>query len=162
MGFFAGLPVLGGAVGGLCGGVFNDVLIRVTGRRRFGRSAVGCAGKLIAALLLAWSATFADGRLAVLVLMAGKFFADWTQPTVWGTITDIGGRGAATVFAVVNTTGAIAAFAAGPVIGSIVQYRGWDTLFYVLAGVYVVAGAAWLFIDCTQRILLEPTPADAS
>jgi sugar phosphate permease len=155
MGFFGSLPLLGGAIGGICGGMLNDVLIRITGRRRLARSAVGGAGKLLAALLLTGVATIADGRLAMVVLLFGKFFADWSQPTVWGTITDIGGRGAGTVFGIVNTAGTIAAVAAGPVIGNIVQQYGWETLFYVLAGLYLVAAAAWIFIDCTRRIIVE-------
>ena len=55
MGLFAGLPILGGALGGICGGVLNDVLIRFTGNRRVSRSLVAATGKTVAALLIAAS-----------------------------------------------------------------------------------------------------------
>src|SRR5262249_3920702 len=44
MGLFTTLPLLGGAVGGILGGMLNDWLIRVTGNRRWSRTGVGFTG----------------------------------------------------------------------------------------------------------------------
>ncbi len=159
MGVFASLPMLGGALGGLCGGFLNDLLIRRTGRRRLARSSVAGTGKLFAALLIALSVAVPDGRLVALVLLAGKFFNDWAQPTIWGTVTDISGRAAGTVFGVVNTTGTLAALLASPIIGHVSEHQGWDVVFFGLAGMYVVAATAWLFIDCTIPLVVESKPA---
>ena len=41
---------------------------------------------------------------------------------MWGTVTDLAGRNAASVFASVNTVGSIAGFVAGPVIGGIILW----------------------------------------
>src|SRR5690242_6008047 len=117
MDVFAGLPLLGGALGCFLGGSLNDWLMRRTGSRRLGRIAVAFTGKCLAAALVAASLLVADGRSAMAVLFACKFFGDWSLPTVWGTITDVSGRASGTVFGAVNMAGAVAAFLAGPVMG---------------------------------------------
>ena len=96
-----------GAFGGLFGGVLNDVLIRVTGNRRVSRSLVASVGKLTAAGLIGASLMFEDGRVIMLVLFCCKFFSDWSQPTWWGTVTDLGGPAAGRVFGMVNMVGSI-------------------------------------------------------
>src|SRR5262249_10863629 len=72
MGVFAGLPLLGGAVGGMAGGVLNDALIGATGSRRWGRAAVAFTGKFLAGVFIAASVGVADGRLVMVVLLACK------------------------------------------------------------------------------------------
>jgi sugar phosphate permease len=155
MGIFASLPLWGGAVGGAVGGVLNDVLIRAFGSRRWGRSATAFTGKFLAAVFLALSMGVADGRWVMVVLMACKFFGDWSLATVWGTLTDISGRAVGTVFGLVNMVGATAACVAGPVMGYLVQDFGWDVLFYSVAGAYLIASLCWLLIDCTRRLVIE-------
>jgi sugar phosphate permease len=152
MGLFAPLPLLGGAMGSVVGGMLNDLLIRITGKRRIARSSVAFTGKLLAAGLIALSIHVLDGRLVMLILLACKFFGDWSLPTQWGTVTDISGSAAASIFAVVNTAGSIGAFAAGPAMGYLKQYHGWEGLFLGVAGVYLAAALTWLFIDCTRRL----------
>jgi len=155
MGMYASLPLLGGALGGAFGGLLNDGLIRLTGSRRWGRSSVAFTGKMIGGILLALSILEADGRVVALTLMAAKFFGDWSMTTLWGTVTDIGGRAAGTVFAVVNTAGAVAGFVANPWIGHMKQDYGWETTFFGLAGVFFAAAIAWLFIDSNRRLLAD-------
>jgi sugar phosphate permease len=156
MGLFAGLPLWGGALGGAVGGVLNDALIRWTGSRRWGRAVVAFTGKMLAAVLITASLLVADGRWVMVVLLACKFFTDWSLATAWGAITDVGGAAAATVFGVVNTAGSLAAFAAGPVMGYLKQEHGWDVLFGAVAGAYVLAALCWLFIDSSQRLVADP------
>jgi MFS transporter, ACS family, glucarate transporter len=155
MGLFAGLPLWGGALGGVAGGALNDVLIRATGSRRVGRSAVAFTGKLLAAGLIVVSVGVADGRLVMVVLFACKFFGDWSLPTQWGAVTDISGPAAGTVFGVVNTAGSVAGFAAGPVLGWLKGRHGWEGLFLAVAGAYLVAALCWLVIDSTRPLVGE-------
>jgi sugar phosphate permease len=155
MGFLAMLPLLGGAAGGTVGGVLNDLLLRWTGRRRLARCAVALTGKTLAALLVMLSVSAPDGRTAMVLLLACKFFCDWSLPTQWGTITDVAGRGAATVFGVANTVGAVGAFAAGPTMGFLRQRLGWQGLFFGVAVAFLAAAATWLFIDPTRRLVVE-------
>ncbi len=119
-GVLASLPLFGGAVGGMLGGTLQSWLIARTGNHRWVRSLIGCTGKMLAAVLMFASLAF-DSALVILVFFAFvKFFGDWSQPTVWGTTTDIGGRNAASVFSAVNTVGSVAGFVAGPAMGALI------------------------------------------
>ena len=153
LGLFAALPVLGGMVGGILGGFLNDWLIRRTGNRRWTRSGVGFTGKFVGALLVVVGIQFDDGRLTMVAMMAARVFSDWSLPTQWAAVTDMGGRKAATLFGVVNTVGILGGFAAGPVFGLLRTHYGWDGVFYGVAGLCVAAAVSWLFIDCTQRLV---------
>ena len=159
MGMFASLPLWGGALGGMAGGVLNDFLIRRTGSRRWARSGVAFTGKALAALLLAVSIFLADGRAVAVTLLACKFFADWSQSTQWGAITDIGGRAAGTVFGAVNMVGAMGSVLANPLIGRVKQDHGWEVLFFLLAGVFLASALVWLFIDSSRRLVTEDAPS---
>ena len=94
----------------------------------------------------------------MMVLLACKFFGDWSLSTQSGAITDVAGRSAGTVFGIVNTAGSLAAFAAGPIMGWLKQDYGWDTLFLTVAGVYVVAASCWLLIDSSRKLTREASP----
>jgi MFS transporter, ACS family, glucarate transporter len=155
MGLFTALPLLGGAAGSVLGGGLNDVLLRAGLPRRWVRSGVGLAGKLVAAALVVVSVQVADGWLAMVVLLGARVFGDWSLPTQWGAITDMAGRSAGTVFGLVNTVGAVGGFVAGPVLGYLKQYYGWEGLFAGVAVMCAVSAFTWLFIDCTRRLVPE-------
>jgi sugar phosphate permease len=154
MGVFAMLPLLGGALGGMVGGVLNDLLIRATGNPRLGRGAVALVGKLAGAGLLVASLYVADGRLVMVVLMVSKFFGDWSLTSQWGALTDIAGPASGTIFGIVNMSGSLAAFAAGPIMGYVTQEFGWGWLFAMVAIVYTAAALCWLVIDSTRRLVV--------
>lgn len=153
MGLFAPFPFIGGAIGGVLGGVLNDYLIRRTGNRRWVRSGVAFIGKLVGAVMVLLSMQVEDGRLVMVVLVAARVFSDWSLPTQWAAVTDMGGRAAATVFGIVNTVGAIGGFVAGPIFGYLKEMYGFDGLFYGVAGMCVFAAFTWIGIDCTKRVV---------
>lgn len=153
MGLFAGLPIWGGALGGMCGGVLNDVLIRKLGNRRLARSLVASGGKTIAAVLIAASLLVQDGRTVMAVLFFCKFFSDWSQPTWWGTVTDIGGPAAGRVFGMVNMVSSLGATLAGPLMGIVLFRYGWSPLFLFVGGVYLLTALFWGFVNCTRKLV---------
>ena len=155
MGLFTPLPLLGGAVGGILGGVLNDMLIQAWGNRKWPRRVVGFTGKLIAAGMVIWSLQVADGRVAMVVLLTARVFGDWSLPTQWGAITDMGGRAAGTLFGLVNMIGAVGGFVAGPALGYLKQHYGWEGLFYGVATMCLAAALCWLFIDCSRRVVTD-------
>ena len=168
-GGLAALPLIGGALGGITSGWLQSALIRRTGRRRWARCGAGLLGKLIAARVMLLCLTVEDGVFIACLFLVVKFFSDWEQPAEWGTISDIAGPSAATLFATVNTIGAIGGFVAGPLTGLILQRfsrgeqvtaAGWNALFVCISLEYLLAASAWLFINADKPI--DPCPGGLS
>ncbi len=175
-GLLASLPFWGGAAGGVVGGWLNDHLIASTGSRRWSRSLVGAVGKIIGCGFLLWLSALSNPLAAGLALAAAKFFSDWSQPTTWGTCTDLGGRFSATVFSIINTAGTLGGVIMPLVFGllldvfttsqtvadKVVSTTNWSPLFYLIAAMYLVSGLCWLLVDCTKTLdRPEETPAAA-
>lgn len=158
--FYATLPLLGGACGGVAGGWLNDYLIRTTGSRRWARTLVGLAGKGTAGVLL-FGALFVydDPRLFCGLLVVVKFFADWSLPSTWGTAVDIGGKASATVFAWNNSIAGIGAIIAPLVYGSMSDNFGWNWVFVTGAVAYIVCALSWLAVDASIPIVRESEEA---
>ena len=196
VGWMSSLPLWGGAFGGIVGGRLNDRIIRLTNNRRWSRSGIGFVGKLIgcgmlflvsyytdslAALigptreaLYQWIALPASAPLAAgIALMLAKFFSDWSQPTVWGTCTDLGGSYSATVFSIINTSGTMGGIVMPIAFGALLDWNtktvqsidgaaivqtNWDPLFVLLAVMYFASGILWLMIDCTDSLDVQTDP----
>jgi hypothetical protein len=86
-------------------------------------------------------------------LFVVKLFSDWSLAGTWGTVTDIGGRATATVFAYNNTVASIGGVVGSALIGQLAETEGWSSVFRVIIVVYVLCSASWLLIDCTLPIL---------
>lgn len=99
-------------------------------------------------------------------LFLTKFFTDWTQPTVWGTSTDMGGRYSATVFSIINTAGGIAGTVTPMVGGWLLDRYSTTTIVdgeevlvthyepvFVMVGVmYLLSAVCWLFINSEDSL----------
>lgn len=165
-GLLISLPLWGGALGGVAGGFINDGLIHYTGSRRWSRTSVGFVGKLGACVMMFVAIQQVSGVAAALCLFVVKFFADWSQPTVWGTCTDMGGRYSATVFSIVNTSGSVGMIATPLLLGIVLDmYRttefvdgkeqlitNYTPMFAIVAAMYLVSACCWLFINCTRSL----------
>lgn len=155
MGIYASLPLFGGAIGGAVGGFINDFLILKL-PRRWARTLVGFTGKLIACLLIFVALLNYDDPYAFcIVLFFVKFFSDWSQPTVWGTVTDIGGKATATVFGFMNMVGGFGGNVSPVVFGYIAQFQGWTPVFTTVGVAYLLSSISWLFVDCTIPLMRE-------
>lgn len=153
MGLYSALPLLGGAIGGATGGFLNDSMIRRIGNRRWARSGVGFAGKGLAGLCLLLALRhYNEPRTFCTWLFFVKFFSDWSLTTTWGTVTDIGGRATASVFAFNNAVAGLGAIF-GPIIyGNIAEHQGWVPVFWTATAAYLLCALTWLAINCTQPL----------
>lgn len=162
-GFLVGLPLLGGAIGGMLGGYCNDWAIQYSGNRRWSRTAIGATGNILACVLMFVAISRSSAWGGGCALFAVKFFSDWSQPTVWGTCTDLGERFSASVFSIINTAGTIAGIAFPPLFGWILDtfpsvdssgqaVPGYLPLFALVAGMYFAAAGCWLGIDSSKPI----------
>ena len=148
MGFYASLPLLGGAWG-LVGGYMNDLLIRLIGRR-WARSLVGWRWQRFGRAAGARRAVFFDRPLVFCgVLFVAKVFSDWAQPTTWGTVTDISGPYAATIFGLGNGVGGLGTVVAAPVLGMVAERYSWHAVFLFIAATYLISSLVWLAVNCT-------------
>ncbi len=168
-GIFVSLPLWGGAVGGMFGGTLNDLLIRWTGNRRWARSGVGFTGKFTAGVLMFVAIQQTNPTAAAIALFVVKFFSDWSQPTTWGTCTDIGGRFSATVFSILNTSGNLGAFVCPIGFGFLldaytttaiengveVMKTDFNPLLVTVALMYFVCAVCWFFVNCTKSLETE-------
>jgi sugar phosphate permease len=156
MGVYSALPLIGGALGGAAGGWLNDTLIRRTGNRRWSRSAVGLTGKGLAAGLVGFALVFYENPYVFCtILFFVKFFGDWSLTTGWGTVTDIGGRSSATVFAFNNGIAGFGSILAPPMYGYLAEQYNWYLVFVVAAVIYALCAASWLLVDCTIPLVRE-------
>ena len=167
LGIYASLPLFGGAFGGFAGGFLNDWVMKITGSRKWGRRIMGSTGKVIAAIFVFVAIAQTNVAFLAIGLFVVKFFSDWSQPTVWGTCTDIGGPYSATVFSIVNTAGNVGAiivslFVLGPLLDSYTTIEiingesktvtDYFPMFVMVAGLYLVTAVCWLCIDCTKQV----------
>lgn len=165
-GWLTSLPLWGGAFGGIAGGWLNEYCISRWGNRRWARSLIGAIGKMIGAMAIIVMTLQGAPVAAGVMLCVAKFFSDWSQPTVWGTCTDLGGRYSATVFSIINTSGTVGGVIMPPIFGrlldsfttsttvasEVVKTTNWSPLFYLIAAMYLGSGICWLMIDCTKSL----------
>jgi len=166
LGLLVSMPLWGGAVGGIVGGVLNDVLINVTGSRRWARTIVGFSGKTIACGFLFLSIGHPNPMTGAWLLFVTKFFSDWTQPTVWGASTDLGGRYSATVFSIINSSGSVGGVVT-PIIGGLMldhyvtatmvdgtqqMVTNFTPVFILVGCMYFASALCWLFINCENSL----------
>ena len=173
LGLLISLPLWGGALGGIFGGYANDWALQRFSSRRWSRAAVAGSGLGIGGVLVLAAVTYSDPMVVAIGLMVARFFTDWNQPTVWGTCTDLGGRYSATVFGINNMAGNLGAFVTPFGVGILLDYfstmqvvdgemlrhTNYVPAFFLCGGMMLAAAAAWLMIDCTQRIDPEPETA---
>ena len=161
-----GLPFLCGAFGSLLGGRFSDYLVRRTGSRRWGRSALGVVGFTAAGLCVLATGFTTMAWQAVALLCAAFFVNDLAIPVIWAACADVGGRYAGTVAGIMNTAGGIGAILSPVLIPRVLailpaSYSGperWRMIFLGLAASWFLGALAWVFIDASKPLF----PKEAS
>lgn len=152
LGALAALPLLASVATQFLGGFISDVL-----RPRFGltlaRRVPGFLGYAGGAVFILF-ASFATQPVhaAVFIALAAASCMLTTAPA-WSTCVDIGREHSATVAATMNTAGQIAAILSQPVVGYSVKWLGnWNVPFWLLAGLFVMGAACWLFVEPRRPI----------
>jgi len=155
LGVVAALPLFLSTGTQFLGGWLSDLIARRYGLTA-GRRTPGIVGYTLAAgFIIAASLSRQPVIAAVMIgLAAGTCML--TTATSWSTCVDIGREYSATVSATMNTSGQIAAMASAPVVGYSVKWFGdWNMPFWLLAGLFLVGAACWVFVDPTKPVFGE-------
>ncbi|MBM3724002.1 MAG: MFS transporter [Acidobacteria bacterium] len=153
--FFAGLPLTMAVAGDLFGGITTDRVAARLGLRA-GRAGVGSLAYLVAGLVMLAGIASPDAEVAGVLLAVSATFIMFTLGAAWATCIDIGGPHSGVVGATMNTAGQVGGFLSPLVFSYIVEkYGSWSAPLYVLAGLFVAASLAWLFVDPKRRVFDE-------
>jgi ACS family glucarate transporter-like MFS transporter len=156
-GFYAMIPLLGGAAGNIFAGWLVDALFR-SGHPLGSRRIPAIAGFTLAAIGLVLSVDQANVGGAVFWLTLAIFGADMTLSPSWSTCIDIGGRNAGQVSGTMNMAGNLGSALVALAFPYLLMWTGKpQTFFYVGAGLSVLAIVCWMFVQPRHRII--PVPA---
>lgn len=154
---FSGLPLILSFVADLTGGAGSDRLAR-TITRRAARRAFGVGGYALAALGIFLATQLNNGFAAGLFIAIGGACSMLTLAPAWATAVDVGGRHAGVTAGVMNTVGQVGGILSPLVLAYLVDAtNNWNLPLLVLAGIYAIAGIAWLTINPDQRVETSAT-----
>jgi MFS transporter, ACS family, glucarate transporter len=149
---FSGLPLMLSFVADLTGGEGSDKLGRAIGLKR-ARRAFGVGGYVLAAVATFLATQLDSGFAAGLLIALGGAFSMLTLAPAWATAVDVGGRRAGVTAGVMNTVGQVGGVLSPLALAYLVDAtNNWNIPLMVLAGIYALAGVAWLAINPDQRV----------
>jgi nitrate/nitrite transporter NarK len=152
-GFFAGLPLLAGAVTNTVGGLVSDRLVRTRGLR-FARRATAIAGFVAAIIFIVPGAMTPSAYLAVACLTLAAAGLEFTTGVSWAVAIDVGHEYAGTVSAMMNMFGNLGGALSPVVFGMLVQWTGrWELPFLIAGVLCLVAALCWFRIDPERSVL---------
>jgi MFS family permease len=147
------VPLTGVVTGAIGGGAIIDGLLRATGSKWLSRCGVGATGLALAApgSLAAMFASSAGPALSLLAL--GALSLGLAAPATWAATMDIGGgRSAASVMALANMAGNLAAFLCPIAVGAVLDSSAgnWNLVLLMLTAVALCGALCWIFLNPVQ------------
>jgi ACS family glucarate transporter-like MFS transporter len=151
-GFYAMMPLLGGAVGNVFSGWLVDFLYQ-GGRVSLSRKIPAIAGFLLAALGMVMSLSQATAGGAVFWLTIAIFGADMTLSPSWSFCIDIGGKHAGAVSGTMNMAGNLGSAITALAFAYLPESsKGNEAFFYTAAALSGVAIGCWLLANPERKI----------
>jgi len=146
------LPFIAMTVCCLFGGALSDWLVKHKGQY-FGRSLFGAFTLFLAAAFLIVGSQAKDPIVAVLVLAGGVGALYLGQATYWAVAADFGGPFTGVISGLVNMGGQIAGAITATATPWFASKYGWETAFYVAAGISFVCAFFWFFVNPDRRLV---------
>ncbi len=155
------MPLLGGVVGGMAGGILSDRVLAHTGSRRAARQGVAIGSLLICLLCFGICYLIPDVGGAMMMAGLGVCIMSFSSPCAYALSMDMSGRNLGVVFGAMNMAGNLGAWAFVTFLPLVVRWRDWDTALFVFAGMQVVAILCWLLLNPNGVIGERPDAAHA-
>ena len=90
--------------------------------------------------------------MAVLVLAGGAGVCYLGQATYWAFAADYGGPYTGVISGLINMAGQIAGAVTASLTPALAQWYGWETAFYVAAGICFVCMFPWFIVNPNRRL----------
>lgn len=151
-GFYAMVPLLGGAVGNVLAGWLVDALYR-SGRLNLSRKLPAIIGFLLAALGMVMSVDQSSAAGAIAWLTLAIFGADMTLSPSWSFCIDIGGRNAGAVSGTMNMAGNLGSAITALAFAYLPESsKGNAAFFYTAAALSLLGVVCWLFANPSKTL----------
>jgi len=149
--FYSTFPPLAMVACSLLGGVINDRLSAIYGKR-IGRCGIAAFALALAAALLVLGSQATSARLASIVLAGGAGALYLAQSSYWSVTADIAGASAGSASGFMNM-GAQLGGAVTALLTPVIAARfGWTYPFLVAASLSALGAFAWLFVDPSRHL----------
>lgn len=154
MGMYASLPLLGGMVGDLVGGLASDRLYIKTGNLKLARCSITFTAFVGSILFTILGAFTANPYTAVYTLTVAFFFLEGANANLWAIAMDLGGNYyAGTVSGIMNTGFGVAGMISPVIFGMIVDWSAsWVVPFVVSTSLLAVGAVVIVTVNPAQSI----------
>ena len=147
------IPLMVGFVGMLIGGVVTDKLAVRIGLR-FGRS-IPWSGSMIVAAACFLACPFLDDPWSITWAMAlVALSVDFSVPSMWAFTQDVGGPYVGVVLGFGNMFGNFGAAVSPILLANVQEVFGWDAMFQLCGGIFLLAALAAYFVDASKPVEL--------
>ncbi len=156
-GFMASLPAIAGFLGGVCGGIISDRLLRRGYSLSLARKLPIVVGMLLSTFMLACN--FVDSNLVIVALMSLAYFGKGVGSLGWAVVADTSPKEAGGLSgSLFNTFGNTAGIVTPIVIGYIVNATGnfAGALAYVSVHAALVIVSYVFIVGAIERVSLNP------
>jgi MFS transporter, ACS family, glucarate transporter len=140
------LPFAAMAICSFLGGWISDLVTNAVGKRA-GRCGVAGVAMVLCTIFLALAMFASDARLASVVLAGGAGALYLSQSSFWSVSSEMAGTSSGSVSGVMNMACQIAGALTALLMPVIAKHFGWNTPFFVAAGLCCLGGLFWMWVD---------------
>ena len=149
--FYSTLPPLAMVACSLLGGIINDKLTKIYGKR-VGRCGIAAFALFLTAVLLVLGSRAASAQLASVVLAAGAGALYLAQSSYWSVTADIAGSRAGSTSGFMNMGAQLGGGVTAILTPVIAVHLGWTFPFLFAATLSALGAMAWLAVDPSRNL----------
>ena len=149
------LLYVAGGISSFLSGFLSDWLVKRRGLR-FGRRFIGMIGLGMGSILFFLSAIITNNVAVAGTLISANFFIVSAILAFFSTCIDIGGNNVGFITGIMNTSGQIAGFLGGIIVGKIVHVtHSFNSPLFVVGAVLFTGSLLWLAVDPNKKLSIS-------